>query len=51
MVGNRVNSAQLMDRIRQHGVNFELTPEQRTRLKNEKVDDSVLDVIVKVRKK
>jgi membrane dipeptidase len=51
MVGNRVNSAQLMDRIRQHGVNFELTPEQRTRLKNEKVDDSVLDAMVKVRKK
>jgi len=51
MVGNRVSPAQLIDRIRQHGVNFELTPEQRTRLKNEKVDDSVLDAIVKVRKK
>ena len=51
MVGNHVNSAQLVDRIRQHGVNFELTPERRTRLKAEKVDDSVLDTIAKVRKK
>jgi membrane dipeptidase len=51
MVGNRVNSAQLMDRIKQHGVNFELTPERRTRLKAEKVDDSMLDAIVKARKK
>jgi membrane dipeptidase len=51
MVGNRVSPAQLIDRIRQHGVNFDLTPEQRTQLKNEKVDDSVLDAIVKVRKK
>ncbi|HWG38924.1 MAG TPA: membrane dipeptidase, partial [Candidatus Acidoferrales bacterium] len=51
MVGNRVNPAQLVDRIRQHGVNFDLTPERRTRLKDEKVDDSALDAIVKARKK
>jgi membrane dipeptidase len=51
MVGNRVSVAQLMDRIRQHGVNFDLTPERRTRLKDERVDDSVLDAMVKARKK
>src|SRR6476660_5763370 len=43
MAGNRVNPVQLADRIRQHGVNFELTPDRRTQLKAEKVDDSVLD--------
>jgi membrane dipeptidase len=51
MVGNRVNAAQLIERIKQHGVNFDLTPERRTRLKAEKVDDSVLDAVAKARKK
>ena len=51
MVGNRVNSVQLADRIKQHGVNFDLTPERRTQLKAEKVDESVLDAMVKARKK
>jgi len=51
MVANRVSAAQLIDRMRQHGVNFDLTPQRRTRLRDEKVDDSVLDAIVKARKK
>jgi len=51
MVGNRVSAAQLIDRIKQHGVNFDLTPETRARLKIEKVDDSVLDAMAKERKK
>lgn len=51
MVGNRVGAAQLIDRIKQHGVGFDLTPELRTRLKAEKVEDSVLDAIAKARKK
>jgi len=51
MVGNRVNSVQLADRIKQHGVNFDLTPERRTQLKAEKVDESALDAMVKARKK
>ncbi len=51
MVGNRVNPAQLIDRINQHGVNFDLTPERRTRLKSEKVDDSALDAMAKARTK
>src|ERR1051325_3220997 len=51
MAANRVSAAQLIDRIQQHGVNFELTPEQRTRLKAEKVEDSALDAMVKARRK
>jgi membrane dipeptidase len=51
MVGNRVSTSQLMDRIRQHGVNFDLMPERRARLKAEKVEDSVLDAMVKARRK
>jgi hypothetical protein len=51
MAANRVSSAQLIDRIQQHGVSFELTPEQRTRLKDEKVEDSALDAMAKARRK
>jgi membrane dipeptidase len=51
MVGNRVSSAQLLDLITQHGVNFDLTAERRARLKAEKADDAVLDAIAKARKK
>jgi membrane dipeptidase len=51
MVGNRVSPAQLIDRVHQHGVSFDLTPERRTRLKGEKVEDSVLDAIANGRKK
>jgi len=51
MVGNRVNTAQLIDRINEHGVNFDLTPERRTRLKAEKADDAVLEAIGKGRRK
>jgi membrane dipeptidase len=50
MVGNRVNQAQLIDRIKQHGVNFDLTAEHRTRLKAEKIDDSVLDAMARARR-
>jgi hypothetical protein len=51
MVGNRVSAAQLIDRVHQHGVSFDFTPERRTRLKGEKVEDSVLDAIAKAKKK
>ena len=50
MVGNRVSAAQLLDRINEHGVNFELTPEQRQRLKAEKVDESALDAMEKTKR-
>ena len=51
MVGNRVSPAQLIDRITQHGVNFDLTAERRARLKAEKADDAVLEAMVKARRK
>jgi len=51
MVGNRVSTSQLLDRITQHGVNFDLTPERRTRLKAQKADDAVLEGIAKARRK
>ncbi len=51
MVGNRVNAAQLIDRINQHGVNFDLTADRRTRLKSEGADDTVLDALAKARRK
>jgi len=51
MVGNRVGPAQLLDRIAQHGVNFDLTPERRARLKAAKADDAVLDAIAKARRR
>jgi membrane dipeptidase len=51
MLGNRVTSAHLIDVVNQHGVNFDLTPERRARLKAEKADDAVLDVIGKSKKR
>jgi membrane dipeptidase len=51
MVGNRVTTAQLIDRINLHGVSFDLTSERRTRLNAQKVDDSALDAIAKAKKK
>src|SRR6516225_5955863 len=51
MLGNRVTSAHLLDVVNQHGVNFELTPERRTRLKTAKADDAVLDMIGKSKKR
>jgi membrane dipeptidase len=51
MVGNRVGAAELIDRIKEHGVNFYLTAERRARLKSEKADDAVLDAIAKGKRK
>jgi len=51
MVSNRVSASQLIDRIKEHGVNFDLTAERRARLKSEKADDSVLDAIAKGKRK
>ncbi|HEU4414256.1 MAG TPA: dipeptidase [Candidatus Angelobacter sp.] len=51
MLANRVSASQLVERIRQHGVNFDLTAERRARLKSEKVDDAVLDAITKGKRK
>ena len=51
MAANHVSTAQLVENIKQHGVNFELTPECRGRLRAEKVEDSALDVMAKARRK
>src|SRR6516162_4848754 len=51
MLGNRVTSAHLIEVVNQHGVNFDLTPERRARLKTAKADDAVLDAIGKSKKR
>jgi membrane dipeptidase len=51
MVANRVSTPQLIDRINEHGVNFDLTAERRARLKAEKTDEAVLETILKARRK
>lgn len=51
MLGNRVTPAHLIDVINQHGVNFDLTPERRARLKADKADDTVLDAIAHAKRK
>ncbi|HEY2499066.1 MAG TPA: dipeptidase [Candidatus Angelobacter sp.] len=50
MAANRVSSAQLMNRINDRGVSFELTAERRVRLKTQKVEDAVLEAIAKARR-
>lgn len=51
MLADRVSASQLIERIRQHGVNFDLTPERRTRLMSEKAEDAVLEAIAKIKRK
>src|SRR5215831_17025381 len=51
MLGNYATSAHLVELIREHGVNFDLTPEGRDQLKAQKASDEVLDAIAKTRKK
>lgn len=50
MLVNKVSTPQLVDRINEHGVDFDLTADRRARLKSEKADDAVLDVIGKARR-
>lgn len=47
MLGNYMTPAHLLDLIHEHGVNFDLTPERREKLKSEKATDEVLDAIAK----
>jgi membrane dipeptidase len=51
MLGNRVTSPHFIDVIHEHGVNFDLTPERRARLKAVKADDAELDAIAKARRR
>jgi membrane dipeptidase len=50
MVGNRVSDEQLVYRVNEHGVTFDLTPERRARLKGQSVDDTMLDAIAKAKR-
>jgi membrane dipeptidase len=47
MLGNYMTPAHLLDLIHEHGVNFDLTPERREKLKSAKATDEVLDAIAK----
>jgi membrane dipeptidase len=51
MLGNRVTSSHFIEVIDEHGVNFDLTPERRSRLKADNADDTELDAIAKARKR
>jgi len=55
MIGNRVSTGHLIEQINQYGVNFDLTPERRDRIKSEIADEqaasSVVDAISKSRRK
>jgi membrane dipeptidase len=51
MIANRTSLPQLVDRISEHGVDFDLTADKRARLKSEKADDAVLEVIAKARRR
>src|SRR5581483_5648783 len=50
MLANRVSITQLVDRINEHGVDFDLTADRRARLKSEKADDAVLDAMAKAKR-
>lgn len=47
MLGNYMTPVHLLDLIHEHGVNFNLTPDRREKLKSEKATDDVLDAIAK----
>jgi membrane dipeptidase len=47
MLANHVSTSELIERINEYGVSFDLTPERRARLKGEKIDDAVLEAIAK----
>ncbi|HEY6350862.1 MAG TPA: dipeptidase [Candidatus Angelobacter sp.] len=51
MLGNYVTQTHLLDMIHEHGVNFNLTPERREKLKREKASDEVLEAIANARRK
>src|SRR6476469_9639911 len=51
MAGNRVSAEQLLFRVKEQGVDFNLTPERRASLKGQKVDDAVLEAIAKAKRK
>jgi membrane dipeptidase len=51
MIANHVDPAQLINRVTEYGVAFDLTAERRARLKSQGVNDSVLDAIARAKRK
>jgi membrane dipeptidase len=51
MLGNYMTPAHLIDLIHEHGVNFDLTPERREKLKAENASDEVLEAITSSKRK
>jgi membrane dipeptidase len=51
MLGNRTDPVQLINRVNEYGVAFDLTPERRARLKSEGAEDSMLDVLARAKRK
>ena len=50
MIANKVSVPRLVERINENGVDFELTADKRARLKSDKADDAVLEVIARSRR-
>jgi len=51
MIANGVETSRLAERIKERGVDFDLTPDRRARLKAEKVEDGVLEAIGKAKQR
>jgi membrane dipeptidase len=51
MLGNRCEPAQMVRRVNEHGVSFDLTDERRAHLKGEGADDSELDAMVRAKRR
>jgi membrane dipeptidase len=51
MLGNRTDPMQMVRRVNEHGVSFNLTEEGRAHLKSEGADDSELDAMVRAKRR
>lgn len=51
MLANHVSASRTIERIRERGVDFDLTPERRTRLKAQQADEALLDAIARSKRK
>ena len=50
MLGNRAEPAQMVRRVNEYGVSFDLTDERRTHLKSEGADDLALDAMARTKR-
>ena len=51
MLANHVAVSRIVERIAERGVDFELTPNRRTRLKAQQADDALLEAIARAKRK